>query len=33
LRERGVVTFANQPTVKESQKLPELKIRAESSST
>jgi CoA:oxalate CoA-transferase len=33
LRERGVVTFANQPTVKESQKLPELKVRAESSSS
>jgi crotonobetainyl-CoA:carnitine CoA-transferase CaiB-like acyl-CoA transferase len=33
LRERGVVTFANQPTVKESRKLPELKVRAESSST
>ena len=33
LKERGVVTSANQPTVKESQKLPELKVRAESSST
>ena len=33
LRERGVVTFANRPTVKESQKLPELKVRAEASST
>ncbi len=33
LRERGVVTFANQPTVKESQRLPELKVRAETSSS
>ena len=33
LRERGVVTFANQPTIKESQKLPELKVRAETSSS
>jgi crotonobetainyl-CoA:carnitine CoA-transferase CaiB-like acyl-CoA transferase len=32
LRERGVVTFANQPTVRESPKLPELKVRAEGSS-
>ena len=33
LRERGVITNANQPTVQESQKLPELKVRAEISSS
>lgn len=33
LRERGVVAVANRPTVNESQKLPELKVRAEASST
>jgi CoA:oxalate CoA-transferase len=33
LRERGVVTYQNRPTVRESQKLPELKVRAEASSS
>ena len=33
LRERGVVTYENRPTVRESQKLPELKVRAEASSS
>jgi crotonobetainyl-CoA:carnitine CoA-transferase CaiB-like acyl-CoA transferase len=33
LRESGAVTWAGQPTVRESAKLPELKVRAESSST
>jgi CoA:oxalate CoA-transferase len=33
LRERGVVTSANRPTVKESPKLPELKVRAEATSS
>lgn len=31
--QRGVVTFANRPTVKETSKMPDLKVRAESSST
>jgi CoA:oxalate CoA-transferase len=33
LRAQGTVTFANQPTVRESVKLPELKVRAEGSSS
>ena len=33
LRESGAVTWAGRPTVPESSKLPELKVRAESSST
>ena len=33
LRESGAVAWAGQPTVPESPKLPELKVRAESSST
>jgi crotonobetainyl-CoA:carnitine CoA-transferase CaiB-like acyl-CoA transferase len=33
LRRKGIVTFANQPTVPDSVKLPELKVRAESSSS
>jgi len=31
--QRGVVAFANQPTVKETAKMPDLKARAETSST
>ena len=33
LAKRGIVTWANQPTVKETSKMPDLKVRAESSSS
>jgi hypothetical protein len=33
LGQRGVVAFDNRPTVKETMKMPDLKARAESSST
>ena len=33
LGQRGVVTFDNRPTVKETVKMPDLKARAETSSS